>query len=259
MTPATRPPIILALDFDGVICDSSREVFRTALETWNAVTPESRIREEISIRPEFIEAFSRLVPLGNRAEDFCVALHILVNGIDVPDQEAYDRVRDRMGTHRMQIFHDAFYRVRERLRSSDPKTWSHLHDAYEPIADLLRRRRSDVVRGIVTAKDRESVQRLLDHFGLSELFPEHLIFDKETGVVKTNHIRAMAATLGVDPSNMTFVDDKYNHLLATRPLGVRGVLAAWGHNGEREWTAAADAGFAVATLETAESVLFPEP
>ncbi len=250
--------MILALDFDGVICDSSREVFRTALETWNAVAPESEITDEISTRTGFTEAFARLVPLGNRAEDFCVALHILAHDIDVTDQEAYDRVRDRLGTRRLQLFHDAFYRTRERLRSSDPEAWSRLHDVYEPIVDLLRCRRSDAVRGIVTAKDGGSVRRLLDHFGLSELFPDRMIFDKDLGISKTAHLQRMAAMLDVAPSRLTFVDDKLNHLLATRPLGVRGVLAAWGHNGEREWTAAAEAGFAVATLGNAESVLFPK-
>ena len=48
----------------------------------------------------------------------------------------------------------------------------------------------------------------------------------------------MKDALGTEYAELTFVDDKLNHLETVAPLGVRCVLAAWGYNGERERRAA---------------------
>jgi hypothetical protein len=61
--------------------------------------------------------------------------------------------------------------------------------------------------------------------------------------------------LGVPFEDITFVDDKLNHLIRVAPLGVRPVLAGWGHNTEREHSQARSRGFAIATLEDAEVIL----
>ena len=45
---------ILALDFDGVLCDSSREVFVVAVDTYAALEPDSRL-------------LGQLIPLRNHA------------------------------------------------------------------------------------------------------------------------------------------------------------------------------------------------
>ncbi len=57
-------------------------------------------------------------------------------------------------------------------------------------------------------------------------------------------------------SEMTFVDDKVNHLDAVAPLGVRRALAGWGYNGAREHELAEQRGYVVCSLENAERRLF---
>jgi hypothetical protein len=56
--------------------------------------------------------------------------------------------------------------------------------------------------------------------------------------------------------DMTFVDDKVNHLDAVAPLGVRCALAGWGYNGGREHDLAERRGYVVCSLENAEQRLF---
>jgi len=80
--------------------------------------------------------------------------------------------------------------------------------------------------------------------------------DKETGRSKAAHLRELERVLGIPPPEMTFVDDKVNHLDAAAPLGVRCVLAAWGYNGARERELAKERGYVVCTLEDAERELF---
>ncbi|RLE21101.1 MAG: hypothetical protein DRJ65_16785, partial [Acidobacteria bacterium] len=138
----------------------------------------------------------------------------------------------------------------------DPKRWLSLHTTYPAFIEVLERHQHSTTLAVATAKDADSVRLLLTHFGIDRLFRDELILDKETGIVKTAHLKNLADRVGCELDRITFVDDKHNHLQATASLGVRGVLAGWGHNTTREHEAAREAGFAVATLETAEAVLF---
>ena len=100
------------------------------------------------------------------------------------------------------------------------------------------------------------MQLLLEHLGYSGVFDPGLILDKETGVKKTHHLEALRKRTGVDFDRITFVDDKVNHLVTVSPLGVRAVLAGWGFNTPREHARARELGYAVATLDDAEAILF---
>ena len=55
---------------------------------------------------------------------------------------------------------------------------------------------------------------------------------------------------------ITFVDDKLNHLVKVSHLGVRPVLAGWGFNTHREHSLAREQGIEVAGLGSVDTVLF---
>lgn len=264
------PARVLALDFDGVISDSAAEAMVVAARAWCALHPEEPFAGRLTFLAHgdeppdpdarrFVEGFRRLLPLGNRAEDFGVALWILARGDQVDDQRGYDAVRRDFSPQWVERFHHRFYRERGELRDGDPERWLALQSPYRPLLDLLAARRGEVELAIATAKDRESVRTLLESYRASGLFPEERVWDKEAGVDKSAHLAAISEALGVPFPRITFVDDKLNHLERTRHLGVRGVLAAWGFNGPRERDAAHVAGFEVATLESADEVLFGLP
>jgi len=258
----------LALDFDGVLVSSSNEVFVVALRTFAQLSPSSKLVQrwsqvaedptaclpQLASDPQFA-AYHRLIPLGNRAEDFGAAFLALEAGLDLHDQQTYDAFFAAQHRPWLTDFHAAFYEQRSRLRSESLARWLALHEPYRPFLDLLHRRRDCTRLTIATAKDRGSVSVLLGHLGASELVPDEMIFDKETGIEKTHHLRAIASTLGIGVEGITFVDDKVNHLRRVAGLGVRPVLAGWGHNSPREHAAALDAGFPVATLTTAKETL----
>jgi phosphoglycolate phosphatase-like HAD superfamily hydrolase len=260
---------MLALDFDGVIVDSGREVFYTALNTYVGMHPNSSWRRlldrigDLSGALEFdwqasddFLAFQDLVPLGNRAEDFGVALRIIEAGAGVRDQKSYDDYYRSIDGQWRQDFHEALYRTRNGLRSRHESAWLALHDVYGPLVRLLRRHAASVPYAIATAKDRISVERLLLHHGLVDMFEDRYIYDKEAGMQKTDHLQQLSSDCGVPLRAITFVDDKVNHLVAVSPLNVRCILAGWGCNSRREWQEARAHGFPVATLDSADRVLF---
>lgn len=256
----------LALDFDGVISDSAIESFAVALRTYAALRPDTGMArvaaglsgasaEEIRPHPVYRD-FLALMPLGNRAEDFGVVLSLLDAGGWVDDQAAYDARRASAAPSFLDAFHARFYRERAALREADPRAWLSLLRPYGPVVDLLRRRAADAILCIATAKDRPSVELLLDHYGIADLFPPEHVADKDHGTTKRAHLSTLQARLGVPFAEITFVDDKLNHLEDVATLGVRCALAGWGYNGEREHALARRAGHLVCGIDDAERQLF---
>jgi len=257
---------VLALDFDGVISDSAPEAFVVAVRTYAELRPKSELARESSklvtptrpaveanaLYPRFVE----LMPLGNRAEDYAVVLSILERALDVADQPAYDRVRAAEDEDFLRSFHSRFYDLRGMFSRDEREAWLGLLRPYAPVLAVLRRRRTDTVLALATAKDRASVLTLLHAYGIEGLFPAERILDKEAGVSKRAHLGALQERLSVAWQEITFVDDKLNHLDSVADLGVRCVLAAWGYNGERERSQARERGYAVCGLDEVETTLF---
>jgi phosphoglycolate phosphatase-like HAD superfamily hydrolase len=257
---------LLALDFDGVISDSAPESFIVALRTYCELRPASElgsVRDRAdglaapAIRADPVyRGFVDLMPLGNRAEDFAVVLSILDAGLDAFDQQAYDRIHSDQPPGFLETFHRRFYQVRGELRARHPRRWLDLLGPYPAFVEVLRRRSREVPLALATAKDRDSVIPLLHDYGLAGCIPEQRVLDKEVGVRKTEHLAKLQAQLEVPFSEITFVDDKVNHLEAVAALGVRCALASWGYNGDREHQLAQRRGFMVCSLLDVEAKLF---
>ncbi len=262
-------PQLLALDFDGVISDSAPESFTVGLLTYLELVSDSGYGNRLTgfsvgrapllasvASDPLYDAFVELMPLGNRAEDFGVVLRALDAGEQLREQKDYDLWRATLDPAWLALFHRRFYEIRTLLSTNDPQGWSRLMSPYRQFVDLLRRRSSDTILTIATAKDRRSVEILLEDYGIVDLFPPARVFDKEAGVHKDQHFAALRDFSGVAFDQMVFIDDKLNHLEVVAKLGVRCALAAWGYNGAREAELARRAGHAVFELATVESMLF---
>lgn len=260
---------LLALDFDGVVSDSAPEAFVVALRAYLSLWPKSRLRSYsdpflVDVAPtlEAIQSvalyseFLARMPLGNRAEDFAVVLASIDQEIALPDQAAYDAFRTRLDESVLQTFHRRFYFDRDALAARDPEGWYALMAPYAPLLRALRSRSCEVTLAIATAKDRSAVERLLERYGIADLFSASQLLDKEVGAHKTAHMHRLKEHFGVAFGEITFVDDKVNHLDRVAPLGVRCGLAAWGYNGTREIEQAHDRGYAVLELDNLERTLF---
>ena len=161
----------------------------------------------------------------------------------------------RMHTHNSGIDLDEHALIRA-AQLGEGDAWHRLMGPYPGITKLLRQRAGDALLAIATSKDRRSVGKLLEAYGIADLFPEGRVLDKETGVSKRAHHEHLHRVFGIPYAEMVFVDDKVNHLDAVAPLGVRCGLAAWGYNGEREVALARARGYLVLGLEDVEAQLF---
>jgi phosphoglycolate phosphatase-like HAD superfamily hydrolase len=247
---------LLALDFDGVVSDSAREAFVVARRTYTDLRPASPLRHAPEDR--LWRAFLALMPLGNRAEDYAAALAAIDAGVDdeITDQAAYDAWREAQDPAWLRAFHKRFYQVRDALSEADRDAWLAMLGPYPRLLEILRRRAGACEYAIASAKDRRSVGILLAHYGIADLFAPDAIVDKEAGVTKDLHLAHLARLRGLDYGEITFVDDKVNHLDSVAPLGVRCALAAWGYNGAREHRLARARGHLLCTLDDVEAQLF---
>jgi phosphoglycolate phosphatase-like HAD superfamily hydrolase len=262
---------LLVLDFDGVISDSAPEAYVVALRTYCEMRPTSRhgdrealLRGPAAPAPEAVAgdalfaAFLELMPLGNRAEDYAVGLEALDAGVPLPDQAAYDCFKAGLDPEWLRSFHKRFYRVRTVMSEAEPAAWHRLMGPYPGVPALLRRCAEDALLAIATSKDCRSVVKLLEAYGIADLFPEGRVLDKETGVSKRAHLEHLHGVFDLPYRETAFVDDKVNHLDAVAPLGVRCGLACWGYNGGRELALARARGYLVLGLEDAEAQLFDD-
>jgi phosphoglycolate phosphatase-like HAD superfamily hydrolase len=258
----------LVFDFDGVISDSARECFHVALQTYAELHPDSRLsplaarladsRELVSAilgAPE-LAAFLELMPLGNRAEDFGIALSAIDRGAALPDQGAYDAFYAQHGVAWRERFHTRFYERRHALIAARPADWLSLQRPFPEVVRLIAARHRNVTMAIATAKDRASLRLLLAEYGIAACFPDALVLDKETAVSKRVHLKLLAQRLGLAYSDITFIDDKVNHLDTVASLGVRCALATWGYNGPRERALAVERGYVLCTLGSLEEQFF---
>jgi len=256
---------VLALDFDGVISDSGPEAFVVALRTYAELRPGSvlavpgNLGRESILASSLYQVFVDAMPLGNRAEDFGVVLAAIAAGETLASQAAYDAFKMEVVAAEptfLDDFHVCFYAQRDSFAAADLRSWHALLGPYPEFVALLRRRRGDAELAIATAKDRPAVGRLLTAYGIEGLFPADRILDKDTGTSKCAHLEALRDRTGVSFDEITFVDDKVNHLEDVAGLGVRCALAAWGYNGAREQERAASLGYLVCGLDDAERLLF---
>ncbi len=245
---------VLALDFDGVIADSARESYLVAASAFRRLAPDSVLLPSL---PDAVPGhlhppdradpvygqFLGHMPLGNRAEDYGVVLRAIERRIPLPDQASYDRFKATLDCEWLRSFHETYYRVRRWFQQADPGGWLALPRPYPWIPESLRSLSRVVELAIATARDRESVDRILAAHGLADLFEDRLVVDKEAGVSKLAHIELLLQRTGVAPGELLFVDDKVNHLEAVEPAGTVCGLATWGYNSAREHRLARERGY----------------
>ena len=233
-------PDILALDFDGVLCDGMREYFeasrRTYRQTWRGAADPGDA--------EFA-AFRRLRPVIMSGWEMPLLLRAIATGAAEADIErSWEPVRDGLvargvgsleGPALVASLTHALDEVRRQWIAADLRGWIAANVPYCS-ADELRRLVAEPDRSIlVTTKEGEFARRILDDWGV------HLadVQGKEAGTHKCENLRALIARFQAERGRrprVWFVEDRLETLrhVTTHPdledVGL--FLAAWGYNTE---------------------------
>ena len=226
---------LLALDFDGVICDALEEC---ALVSWlgEHEPPAGLTGPELlaAVPAGFVDRF-RVVRNYSRLLEHFVVAHEPGSG-DLATQAEFDAVFAALPEARVRAFHAAATAARQRLREAEPDFWFGLHTLYPGIPQLLRRFGESTV--VVTAKDAESVRAILAWHGMGSTVAE--VFGEISA--KADVVLEVARRRGIDPGQVLFVDDNLTNALRVGQVGAAARWAQWGYQTPEHRRAAAQAG-----------------
>jgi hypothetical protein len=229
-------PDILALDFDGVLCDGMREYFetsrRTYLRVWPGQAPPGR---------DLLEPFRRLRPVILSGWEMPLLLRAILDEASEADiLRDWESVRDELappGTPEGKALITTLQRTVDHVRSewigSDVGGWLEQNMPYCDPAELRRLVAEPGRAVLVTTKEGVFAKRILDHWGIALAAIE----GKETGAHKCDNLRALIADYAATHSrrpDIWFVEDRLETLRhVTTHADLRDVglfLAAWGYN-----------------------------
>jgi phosphoglycolate phosphatase-like HAD superfamily hydrolase len=251
--PANTPKV-LALDFDGVICDTADETLKSTWQVYREIWDASGNDPP----SEAAAAFQRMRPTLEIGWEAPVLLRAILEG--VPEaallHEFQTTWRPRIvKAYRLSPIDLAacFDAVRDAWIQQDPSGWLASQHFYPDIAARLRALvRGDVPVFIITTKEGRFAHMLLEANGVT--LPVAQVWGKERARPKADLLRVLRKEQSVDYGKMWFVEDRLKTLRSLEQqadLEAVGLfLATWGYNtpGERD-EAAADRRITPLTLE----------
>ena len=241
-------PDVLALDFDGVLCDGMREYFEASRRTHLRVWPNERLPEE-----DVFPAFRALRPVIMSGWEMPLLLRAIARGrSEAAILRSWDAVRDelvrseaRPGVDLVRVLQRTLDDVRREWIATDRDDWLGRNVPYCGL-DELRRVVAEPERAlVVTTKEGEFTRLILDSWNVRLAG----IQGKEAGTHKCENLRALIADFerarGRRPT-FWFVEDRLETLqhVTTHPdlEDVQLILAAWGYNTEAARTSAREGG-----------------
>lgn len=239
MTESKTAPNILALDFDGVLCNGLIEYFqvswRVYCQIWTPLdptAPDGLAEQFYRLRPVVETGWE--MPLVLRSILLCVSeAEILQNwAIIAARQIAIDGLAK-------QDLSAAIDRVRDEWIAADLPGWLALHRFYPGVIDRLRRLIDSPIRPvIITTKEGRFVRQLLQQQAIDLATDQ--ILGKEVRQPKADSLRQLLQSSGSAPPLIWFVEDRLKTLEGIQSIAdlaaVKLFLADWGYNtaAERE-------------------------
>jgi phosphoglycolate phosphatase-like HAD superfamily hydrolase len=230
-------PTILALDFDGVVCDGLIEYFevawRTYCQIWSPIndTPP----DDLALR------FYRLRPVIETGWEMPVLIKALIEGFNddqilqswttiTPQILAADKLEAKAVSTKLDHLRDEWIQT-------DLNGWLSLHKFYPGVIERLKiTLESEVQLYIVTTKEGRFVKQLLQQEGVN--LPPENIFGKEVKRPKYETLRELIEKANTQNVSLWFVEDRLKTLQLVQQQSdlnhVKLFLADWGYNTQLE-------------------------
>jgi phosphoglycolate phosphatase-like HAD superfamily hydrolase len=226
-------PKLLALDFDGVICDTVREGCRSAWRVCREFLP----LDGDAPPPELASRFVRLRPVVEHGWEFPVLVLSILDGIpEATIWEAFQttcraRILEKYRVTPRQLA-ARFDAVRDRAIAKSVDDWLADQGLYPGMADRLRAALAGgTTLYVITTKEGRFAHTLLETHGVT--MPLDRVWGKEQARPKPELLRVLATTHGLAYRDIWFVEDRLKTLQAvTHEADLADVglyLALWGY------------------------------
>ncbi|MDE0023206.1 MAG: hypothetical protein OXP69_02215 [Spirochaetaceae bacterium] len=238
MTRADRP-LLLYLDFDGVVCDSERECFVSSWLTWRQLGGAERRagganrEEHISLHAR--RRFRQMRPLIRSGEDYVVIQQILAREQAEADFHgpatvpAFDAYRATLGSRCIGRYKVAMARTRGAFLARDKAHWLALNRLYPHMRRLLAAGDLTNVR-ILSTKAAPLVCEILRAHRIP--IPPGAVFHAASNPdgADARKLDMIGEHLDRTPgAHALFVEDQLDHLLGNADRRIATCLADWGY------------------------------
>ncbi len=229
-------PTLLALDFDGVVCDGMIEYFQTAWRTYCRIWSSSD-----SVPPDDLaQKFYRTRPVIETGWEMPVLVRELVKGTPEADilHDWQSIAKQTITSENLdpKMLSTQLDGIRDQWISADLPSWLALHRFYPGVIERVKAfLENSLDLYIITTKEERFVRSLLEKEGVN--LNRGRIFGKGEKRPKYEILRELLA--GVQPTpQIWFVEDRLKTLLKVQQhpdLGDVGLfLADWGYNTQTE-------------------------
>jgi hypothetical protein len=229
-------PNILALDFDGVLCDGMREYFETSRRTYVKAWPTDPMPGD-----DLFPAFRALRPVIMTGWEMPIMLRAIVKGHPIAAVlQGWEKIRDALvhegplqGTALMSLLAHTLDEVRHEWIAANPRDWLERHVPYCSLDEVRCLVAEPECSVLVTTKEGEFARQILEHWSVYLAD----IQGKEAGIHKCDNLRGLIAhyteVCGRRP-RLWFVEDRLEtlqHVTTHADLADVGLfLANWGYN-----------------------------
>lgn len=243
MTVSPKRTSVLALDFDGVICDSLEEGL---LISWNGHTSaplDAFVEPGLEGVPaEVTDRFTRCRPFTRHLGHWLVPMK---DGSVPTSHLEFTALYEQLTADEVDAFMTAAGDYRDRARQEYPDRWLAHHRVEQGLGEAL----TDAY--IVTARDARSVIQILEAYDLGV---EHTrIFASLSD--KLDALRQITVTEAVEPTDVTFVDDSIENCMAAGGAGYNAWWALWGYNTPADQGLASAHGIPAVTIDALRAPL----
>jgi len=233
---------ILALDFDGVIVDSvldslfvghnaylrlygsgEKKYFGGELftfENWEE-TKKQHQKE--------IKYYRTLRPYIRGATDYGLIQRLIEKNKFVKNQEEFDNYRKTVKFD-FEAYEIEFYKERERLQNINYRAWFNLEPPYPEVIEGIKKLLEEGTKIVVaTSNRRKAIAKSFtsEYFGFT--IESEDILDRRFGEDKSELMKHIVKSYNIKFEEIYFVDDQVSHLIQTRTLGVKVLLAGWSY------------------------------
>jgi len=219
---------IVALDFDGVICDSIDECMLTAFNAYHAFQGHRKwVDSPSKIDREFSDRFRLFRYLVRPAKEYWLLVHLIFNQKGNIDQSQFNILKEEYSEILVE-FEPFFYETRHRFRVENLAGWSELHRIYTEFLEGWDKVRNRSSVYLVTDKDLWSVEYFVRLWGLG--ISKTRSWTKEKRLPKAVAIEQISQQTGCPSENVLFVDDNPHYLNEVSMVGARCFWASWGYS-----------------------------
>ncbi|MFO7821648.1 MAG: HAD family hydrolase [Lentisphaeria bacterium] len=228
-------PLLIALDFDGVICDSVRETavsgWRAARHVWPAdiATPEPPVA--------VMERFIRLRPYLHTGYEAIPLMRLAMRGVQPSEMTGTDIERAKQEVLAetglaKKDFLGYFSDTRDEWIKSDEDDWLSRNHFYPGTLEAVEETQKHHEVFIITTKLTRFAEKLLKKGGLS--IGRDRIFGLDVGKPKEDILEELRARRDLREMPTHFVEDRLATLRRIEKVpalsGVRLYLCDWGYN-----------------------------